>query len=278
MVCPRRDATLEARPAVSVRQRLFSGLVVLGELSEKASRAFLFLGAGILRRSDFKDVSRRSWRAYAATDVEVRSGLNAWEEATYWPLVPPGGRLCIVGCGSGRDLLPFAAAGHDVVGIEPSPAPVATLRRILREDRQSATIVEAAIEDAALPGQFDLVLFSTNCYSYVQGSDNRVAVLKKITQHLNADGRVFLTYPRRRDDWKNRSAGLATVMARLTRSDWRPEPFDAFLRIEVPGEPGAIICEHFFVPDEIEREAAQAGLRVLVHGEPWANAYAVLGR
>lgn len=267
-----------AAPAMNVRQRAFTGCVRLAELSQKASRAFLFLGAGMLRRRDFKDVSQRSWSAFAHTDVEIRSGLNAWEEATYGPLLRPGDRLCVIGCGSGRDLLPFVSAGHDVVGIEPSPAPVATLRRILRENRQSAEIIEARVEDAVLPGRFDLVLFSINCYSYIQGSDARVAVLEKIARHLNADGRVFLTYPARHGNWINSSARLAAFAARLTRSDWRPEPYDAFHRIDVPGEPGAIICEHFFVPEEVEREAARAGLRVLVHGEPWSTPYAVLGR
>jgi SAM-dependent methyltransferase len=263
---------------MNIRQRLFTVLVMLGELSEKMSRGLLFLGVGVLRRSDFQDVSRRSWSAFAATDVEIQSGLNAWEDATYRQFIQPGDRLCIVGCGSGRDLLPFADGGREVVGIEPSPAPVATLRRILRENRQSATIIEAHIEEAELPGLFDAVLFSLNCYSYIQGSAARVAVLRKIVEHLRPGGRIFLTYPRRRGEWVNRSARIALLSARVTQSDWRLEPYDGFLRLDVPGEPGAIICEHYFVPEEVEREAAHAGLRVLVHGEPWATAYAVLGR
>ena len=137
-----------APPAMSVRQRLFTGLVRLGKLSEVASQAFLFLGVGLLRRSDFKDLSLRSWSAYARTDDEARSGLTAWEEATFRQFVKAGDRLCIVGCGSGRDLLPFVRDGHDVVGIEPSPAPAAMLRRILRETSLSATVIEAHVEDA----------------------------------------------------------------------------------------------------------------------------------
>jgi SAM-dependent methyltransferase len=263
---------------MSLRQRLFTGLVRLGELSERASRAFLFLGIGLLNRSDFNDLSRRSWSAVAHTDDEVRSGFTAWEETTFRQFVKAGERLCIVGCGSGRDLLPFVREGHAVVGIEPSPAPASMLRRILRETNLSATVIEARVEDAVLPGLFDAVLFSLNCYSYIHGSAARVAVLRKLEEHLESDGRIFLTYPRRRGTWVNRSAGLATFVARLTRSDWRREPYDFFQRIDVPGEPGAIICEHFFVPEDVEREAERAGLRVLVHGDPWATAYAVLGR
>jgi SAM-dependent methyltransferase len=265
-------------PVVTVRQRLFTGLVRLGALSEMASRAFLCLGVGLLNRSDFRDLSQRSWSAFASTDDEARSGLTSWEETIFRQFVKAGERLCIVGCGSGRDLLPFVKEGHDVVGIEPSPAPAAMLRGILRETDLSATVIEAPVEDAVLPGVFDVVLFSLNCYSYIHGSAARVEVLRKIEAHLTAEGRIFLTYPRRRGTWVNHGARLAVLMARLTRSDWRPEPYDFFQRIDVPGEPGALICEHFFVPEEIEREAARAGLDVLVHGDPWATAYAVLGR
>jgi SAM-dependent methyltransferase len=263
---------------MSIRLRLFTALVVLSELSEKLSRALLFLGVGILRRADLAEVSRRSWSAFGQSDTLIQSGLNAWEEAAYLPFVGKGARLCIVGCGSGRLVLPFLDAGHDVVGVESSPEPVARLRQTLREHGQSATVIEARIEDAVLPGAFDLILFSLNCYAYVQGADTRIAMLKKLATHLSAGGRIFISYPRRRADWANRSARLATLTALLARSDWRIEPYDSLLRLDVPGEPGAVIFEHFFSRDDIEREAEQAGLRIFLHGDPWATPYAVLGR
>jgi len=263
---------------VTIRRALFTASVVLSELSEKASRAFLFLGVGMLGRTDLKDVSRRSWSGFALSDEQARSGLTAAEEATYWKVVKAGDRVCIVGCASGRDLLPFVNAGCEVVGIEPSPAPLEMLRRLLREDHLSATLVEGHIEDVVVPGLFDAVLFSTNCYSYIQGTTARVAVLRELAAHLTPNGRIVLTYPRRRSDWDNRSLRLATLTGRLTRSDWRMEPFDALLRLDVPGERGAVIRHHFFSPEEVDREAEQAGLRVVEHGDPWASPYAVLGR
>ena len=175
-------------------------------------------------------------------------------------------------------LLPFARAGHDVVGIEPSPKPVATLRRILRESRQTVTLIEARVEDAVLPGMFDVFLFSLNCYSYIHGTDTRVAVLRNMAAHLSANGRVFFTYPRRHGDWVNRSVRLATFMSWLAGSDWRPEPFDSILRIDVPGEPGAVILEHHFSTEELHREVEAAGLRVIVDGDPWSTPYVLLGR
>jgi len=263
---------------VNIRRRLFTILAALGKLSERASRAFLFLGVGLLRQADIDEMSRLTWRRFAHDDAEIRSGLNPWEVATYRRIVKAGERLCIVGCGTGRDLLTFVDAGHEVVGIEPSPQPVATLRRMLRERHQSATVIEAPIEDAVLPGMFDVVLFPYNCYSYIPGSGRRIAVLRKVAQHLNAEGRIFLSYARRNEDWVNRSVKLATLMAWLTRSDWHPEPYDAIQRLQVEGETVAGY-EHLFVPLEVDREAEHAGLRVHRHdGEPWSAAFAILGR
>lgn len=263
---------------MNARRRIFDGFATLGKLSEEASRAFLFLGIGTLRLKDFNEMTRQSWRAFASDHAEIHSGLNHWEETTYRRFVNGGERVCIVGCGSGRDLLPFADTHDDVVGIEPSPQPVATLRRILRERGQSAIVIQASIEEAVLPGMFDVFLFSLNCYGYIPGSNRRIAVLRKLAAHLNAQGRIFVSYPGRTSNWANRSVKLATMMAWLTRSDWHVEPYDALQRLQVEGKPAAIIYEHFFVPQEVEREAEHAGLHVHCHSDPWATPFAVLGR
>lgn len=259
---------------MSIRRKVFTGLARLGELSQKASRAFLYLGAGMLRLEDFDEMTRRSWGAFAENDAEIRSGLNPWEETTYRQFVKAGERLCIVGCGSGRDLLPFVNSGHDVVVIEPSPQPVAALRRILREHHRSATIIEDTIENAVLPGLFDVVLFPYNCYSCIPGSD-RIAVLRKVARHLNPDGRVLVTYVRRNADWVNRSVKLAALTGWLTRSDWHLEPYDAIQQFHVEGKT-VVTYDHFFAPRDVERETEHAGLRVHVHGEPWSTPFAVL--
>ena len=105
-----------------------------------------------------------------------------------------------------------------------------------------------------------------------------IAVLRKLAEHLNADGRIVLSYASRKRGWANRSVVLARLAGWLTRSDWRVEPYDAIQRLDVEGET-LITFDHFFVGHEVEREAEQAGLRVHAHeSEPWSQAFAVLGR
>jgi SAM-dependent methyltransferase len=133
---------------MDVRRRCFDWLCRSSRLVEQVSHGLSSLAIGTLRLADLTDFTRRSWGRF----------VNA------------GDRICIVGCGSGRDLLPFVDAGHDVVGIEPSPLSVIRLRRILARRGQAATVIEGFVEDAALLGQFDVVLFSLACYSYIPQS------------------------------------------------------------------------------------------------------------
>ena len=263
---------------MSVTERLYAVMAALGSGVDKVSRACLYFGVGALRRSELAALTARSWKDYADDDAEVRSGLSPWEEAVYRRHVPPGGRVCVVGCGSGRDLLAFVDMGLDVVGIDPSPVPLARLRQRLAGRAQTATLIDGGIEDVDLPGLFDLIVFSVNVYAYIVGSTRRTDVLRRVARHLTPDGRVIVSYPLRHGAWGNRSVHVARFSAWLTRSDWRPELYDVVRRLEVDGEPDAILYEHFFLADEVSEEARAAGLRVHESGGEWSIPFSVLGR
>lgn len=220
-------------------------------------------------------MSKQSWRRYTPNPGDLLSGLDPWEEKAYWPWIKTGDRICVVGAGSGRDVLPFVDAGHDVVGIESSPQPAAMLRALLRERGQEHNAIDAFIEDAVLPGMFDVVIFSLNCYSYIHGSHTRVSVMRKIREHLNADGRILLSYRQRVGAWTGAALTLASLVSRVTWSDWRLEPYDTI----GPATPaGALVYEHLFMPDEVEQEARDAGLRVRAHEHRFPPPLAVFGR
>ena len=175
-------------------------------LAEMPAHGLLYLSAGLLRLADLREMSNRAW-AVSADDVQSLTGLNPSEDRLYHRVVRPGDRICVVGCGSGRDLLPFVASGHDVVGVEPSPQPAAALRRILRETQQTAEVIEGFIEDVALPGAFDVFIFSLDCYSYIPGSERRIAMLRRLQNHVKPGARLVLSYVRRFGNWAVRRCG-----------------------------------------------------------------------
>jgi SAM-dependent methyltransferase len=248
---------------MNFRRTVYECALAGTRLSERVARGFLYFGAGTLNQRDLREMAARSWRRFAVDPDFLFSGLNGLEEKLYLPWIAAGDRLCVIGAGTGRDVLPFVDKGHDVVCVEPSPEPVEILRGLMRDRGQADNVVQAFIEEASLPGTFDVVLFSMQCYGYIQGSRERIAVLRKLAAHLNPGGRILVTYRTRSSDWDGPAMRLASLASTLTRSDWRLEPHDMLSRMR--DDDRAIQCEHIFVPEEIEQEILDAGLRLKMH-------------
>jgi SAM-dependent methyltransferase len=189
-------------------------------------------------------------------------GLEPWERTIYGQVVSARDGLLIVGCGTGRDLIPFVEAGHRVVGVEPCAGRLATLRRTLQERGHRAELVEGFIEDVPLSGTYDVIIFSPNAYSYIPDRLRRVTVLRGLARRLNSGGRIVVTYRMRTRSWTASGTTLARLGARLTRSDWSPQPYDVMSL----ADPGVVRYEHWFTAEELETEARAAGLDVLSNG------------
>src|SRR6185295_1991553 len=108
-------------------------LLGVSALAAWFSRAFVHLAAGTLRYDGFREMARQGWASLDASDRNELGGFFEFERKLYAQYVHAGDRVLVVGCGSGRDVLPFLAAGHEVVGVDPSPVAVAVLRRLLNE-------------------------------------------------------------------------------------------------------------------------------------------------
>jgi SAM-dependent methyltransferase len=232
--------------------------------ARRVSHGLLFAAGGARRIDDFKRDAASYFASYNLASTEIGAGFNALEERVYLRHVAPGARVCVIGCGSGRDLLPFAARGHDVTGVEPAPGPVDALRRALAAHGRSATVITGFAEDVALPGAFGAIILSPHCYSYVPGSSRRVALLQKLAAHLERDGRMAINFLRRTGSWSRGGVSVASAVARLTGSDCPWEAHDVVQLNEVDGR-RSITFEHFFLPEEVAEEAARAGLRVIDH-------------
>lgn len=228
----------------------------------RLSHGLLFAGGGARRLDDFKRDAAGYFDDFNQAEAESAEGLNALEQAIYARAIRPGARLCVIGCGTGRDLLPFAAAGHDVVGIEPASGPVASLRAALARRGTAAQVIQGFIEDVELPGTFDAMLLSPHCYSYIPGSARRVEVLRKLRAHLNPGGCIAINFLRRTGSWSGRGVRIAGAVATATGSDCPWEPHDVVQLFDTVRGP-AIIFEHYFLPDEVRAEADAAELRVI---------------
>lgn len=240
------------------RMAFAKALLILALMTRRAAQTLVYLAGGALRIADLRAMTCAVW---LRDDPPSFLGFEPWEVKTYETVVRPGSRLLIVGCGAGRDLLPFAGRGHEVVGVDPIGVHLSRLREILRERRQSAELIEGFIEDVQLPGSYDVIIFSPYCYGSIQARSHRVTTLSRLRQQLRPGGRVVLTYRQRTRTWSPIGTRLAASMAWLTHSDWRPEPYDVLSAI---GQ-DVVQFEHWFSADEIEREANAASLVVQSH-------------
>jgi SAM-dependent methyltransferase len=233
----------------------------LAQSLERLGRALHWAIVGSLTREDLDSMSADAWKTFGRDEAFVASGLLAWESAAYGEFIRRTDRILLIGSGSGRDLLALRQAGHEVVGVEQSPAPTAQAHALLARHGLTASIVEARFEQAAIPGAFDAIVFSWFSYCHILGTDARVAALRKALAHLAPDGRVLVPYVTIDPPLARRGIEVARAAGWLTRSDWRAEPADAFYA-STEREP-VYTYQHSFAKGDVEAEAARAGAEVL---------------
>ena len=117
-----------------------------------------------------------------------------------------GGPVLEVGCGTGRVLVPLARAGHEVVGLDISPAMLAGAARKIEEAgvQRRATLVEADARDFTIAGpdgdskrprQFGLAFVALNSFMHFVDDQDPQRVLRAIGRHLRPGGTLVLDLP-----------------------------------------------------------------------------------
>ena len=219
----------------------------------------MYAAAGLLRKDDFRTASRLLWRDYGTSIEDIDGGLEVWERRLYDAVLKPSDRILLVGCGAGRDLLALREMGYEVTGLDPTPELVDQARQNLGRRGVTAIIREGFIETSDLEEPYDVVVLAGNCYSFLLTAASRIATLARIKAHLSPQGRVVIMYTgTQRPPF---AIHVARITSRLARTDWRPEPGDAFARDPVTRR--LLRYEHMFTPGEVERECTKAGLRVV---------------
>jgi SAM-dependent methyltransferase len=96
-------------------------------------------------------------------------------------------------CGTGRVLLPLAEAGHQVTGVDISPAMLAIAREHLAEARLSATLVEGDVRSVGLPAQgFSMAFVAVNSFMHLEGVRDQLAALETARRALARRGSLVI--------------------------------------------------------------------------------------
>lgn len=247
-----------------MRSLIARGLQELARLLARISKLICYAAAGLLRRRELESAIALEWNRYAESGWASEPRLHEWEEELYFSVAHPKDRVLLVGCGTGRDLIPLIERGILADGLDIAEQAVERCRANLAKRGLAARLHAGPVETAPFPPEYDAAIFTWFAYSYIPESAARVRTLQATARLVRPGGRIVLTYLRRGFDRSPLLAGLARFVARLSRSDWRPEPGD---QIEMLwGRDGPTFhLEHTFLREDVERETAAAGLRVLEH-------------
>jgi SAM-dependent methyltransferase len=106
-----------------------------------------------------------------------------------------GGPVLELGTGTGRILIPLAAAGYEVFGLDASPAMLGVAAGKLRETPDAsanAHIAEGDMRDFDLGRRFSLIIIPARSFQHVLTPEGQRATLRCVHQHLEPSGHLIL--------------------------------------------------------------------------------------
>jgi len=107
-----------------------------------------------------------------------------------------GGPVLEIGCGTGRVLIPTAAAGFEIVGLDSSPAMLAVCQQKLsrqpKETQTRATLTEGDMRKFDLGREFRLVTIPFRPFQHLMTVEDQLACLATVHRHLATGGKLIL--------------------------------------------------------------------------------------
>jgi SAM-dependent methyltransferase len=96
-------------------------------------------------------------------------------------------------CGTGRVLIPLAEAGHQITGVDISPAMLAIARQHLAEAGLAATLIAGDVRSVDLPAQgFSMAFVAVNSFMHLESVRDQLATLETARQALARRGSLVI--------------------------------------------------------------------------------------
>jgi SAM-dependent methyltransferase len=150
-------------------------------MSKRNAEAEQVASAGYARVAEYYDVTP----AYV-NRADIRFYVDCARES--------GGRVLELGCGTGRILIPTAAAGCAIVGLDLSEPMLAKCREKLAQQpttvQQRARVVQGNMSRFDLAETFNLVTIPFRGFQHLLAAEEQRACLRAAHRHLVAGGRL----------------------------------------------------------------------------------------
>ncbi len=148
----------------------------------------------VMRPDDMVEFTRQTYARPEDVDDWSRSelvdpGLYEEEQALVEKLPHKNGRLLVLGVGGGREAIPLARMGFEVIGVDFIPELV---RRAQQNGERRGLKIGGLVQEISkldVPaGSFSVVWLSAAMYSSIPTRRRRLAMLNKIAKALKPDG------------------------------------------------------------------------------------------
>jgi SAM-dependent methyltransferase len=105
-----------------------------------------------------------------------------------------GSPILELACGTGRALLPLARDGYSVAGVDVSPAMLDIARRRVAQETLEGRVAlfEQDIRALDLDHRFALAFVALNSFCHLLSTDDQLAALTRVHQHLKPGGLLLL--------------------------------------------------------------------------------------
>lgn len=184
-----------------------------------------------------------------------------------------GDPILELGCGTGRVLVPLAAAGHTITGIDISPALLEIAQTKIRNTQyaRQTTLVEADLRTFTLPTpDFAFAFCTSNTLMHLTTQADQLQVLRNTYAHLRDDGLLLLDLfnpdvarltavnglMELADQWSDPATGAQVIKWCVRTVDWATQTQETLF-----------IYEEIFPDGRNQRTACPFTLRFLWQGE-----------
>jgi len=124
-----------------------------------------------------------------------------------------------VGCGTGRLLLPFLQARHEVEGVDASAGMLVILRRNAAEVGLAPVIVQQRMQELDLARTYRTILVPCGSFQLVIDRGEAMGTLRRFHAHLEPGGVLVLTIYNRWDELKDERVGEWVTRGRAPLPD-----------------------------------------------------------
>jgi SAM-dependent methyltransferase len=114
-----------------------------------------------------------------------------------------------LGCGTGLLCLRCAALGHDVTGVDPSPAMLAVARRQPHGER--IAWIEATAQTFRSSKRFDLIIMTGHAFQALENDADIASALATMAAHLAPTGRAVFESRNPAIDWARKWQGYSAA-------------------------------------------------------------------